>query len=124
MSLNAWRVCRAFTLVELLIVIAIVITLAGLLFPALSSAKKRSKMALAESNLHHCYLALAIYQEADGTWEDLPDRHTACKVSGAASARDSADYGWPNSCANLTLPSMVGSVVSVTTILRTDCLRE
>lgn len=52
---------RAFTLVELLTVIAIVAVLASLLLTALMSGKKRSRAAVCTFNLHQICLAVDMY---------------------------------------------------------------
>ena len=53
----------AFTLVELLVVIAIVALLVALLLPALASAREASRRALCLSNLHQCGLAVTAYAD-------------------------------------------------------------
>ncbi len=60
----------AFTLVELLIVIAIVGILAGLLLPALNRAKEKAKRTACASNLKQVNLATHLY--ADDNGESLP----------------------------------------------------
>lgn len=52
---------RAFTLIELLTVIAILGILASLLLSALASAKKKSRIAICTSNLHQVSLAVNMY---------------------------------------------------------------
>jgi prepilin-type N-terminal cleavage/methylation domain-containing protein len=52
---------RAFTLIELLTVVAIVAILASLLLTALSSAKKKSRIAICTSNLHQVSMAVTMY---------------------------------------------------------------
>ena len=52
---------HAFTIVEMLVVIAIMATLAGLLLPALASAKKRARRAKCLSNLHQVGTSLETY---------------------------------------------------------------
>lgn len=66
----------AFTLVELLVVVAIIMVLAGLLFPALKNAREMAKAGVCKSNLRQTYLASyqymtdygSIYFDGSYTW--------------------------------------------------------
>ena len=59
-----------FTLVEMLVVIAIIALLAGLLLPTLSRAKEAGRAAACIGNLHQIGLALQVY--VDGNNNRLP----------------------------------------------------
>ena len=65
-----WQKLACFTLIELLVVIAIIAILAGLLLPALKSARDHARQAACESNLRQ--LSTCLMQYTDDNREYYP----------------------------------------------------
>jgi prepilin-type N-terminal cleavage/methylation domain-containing protein/prepilin-type processing-associated H-X9-DG protein len=56
-------VCRAFTLIELLIVVAIIAILAAILFPVFAQAREKARQTTCVSNLRQLGLGVAMYAQ-------------------------------------------------------------
>ena len=67
---------KSFTLIELLLVIAIIAILAGMLLPALNNARERARIATCLSNHKQISLALIFYaDENDGQYPSAYDKN-------------------------------------------------
>lgn len=81
---------RAFTLVELLVVIAVVAILAAVLLPALSRAKESARRAACASNLRQIILAALMY--ADEQEDRFPAQPGGDGLAMRAAGGDGTNY--------------------------------
>ena len=96
---------EAFTLIELLIVIAIIAILAAMLMPVLSSAKDRADQVYCLNNMRQWALAFHMYcDDNNGYVPDEGDTAEPITYGGAPNATDNYDYAWYN-----VIPPDVGS---------------
>lgn len=78
----ARRRCRGFTLVELLVVTAIIGTLLGLLLPAIQAARESARRSQCQNNLRQ--LAVGFHNFASANHSLPPRRHTSVPYQGWA----------------------------------------
>lgn len=67
---------QAFTLVELLVVIAVIAVLAALLLPALNQAKEKGRRVVCQNNLRQLGIALLMYGDEHGRYPPCAMAHT------------------------------------------------
>lgn len=99
------RPIRAFSLIELLLVIAVIAVLAGILLPVVAAARRRSLQAVDVSNMRQLAAAIAMYREdheyppyflhsVDGTYVTAPELYLS-------PADPAAPFGyWACACAD------------------------
>ena len=81
-NMNSIKIKKNFTLIELLIVIAIIAILAAMLLPALQKAREKSRSSACTNNLRQIGFAITSYS-TDYQWLFLQSRHFFGKDIGA-----------------------------------------
>jgi prepilin-type N-terminal cleavage/methylation domain-containing protein/prepilin-type processing-associated H-X9-DG protein len=96
------RVARAFTLLEILVVVGILTILAAILFPVFQRVRERGQISVCASNLHQLGLSIAQYAgDYDGKLPYAPNPVTKKILS-----RPESIYGEPLDSIILTLPDI------------------
>jgi prepilin-type N-terminal cleavage/methylation domain-containing protein len=93
---------RGFTLVEMLVSVAVVGTLVGLLLPAVQSARSAARRVSCANNMKQISLAMLAYESADGRlppmavrWQDSDTwRGSSSRSSLVSANRWFNDHGW------------------------------
>jgi len=88
---------RAFTLVELLVVIGVIAVLIGILLPALSRARAQANRVACLSNIRQLYAGILLYCNDNGGW--FPT--CAYAADGTADAQLNDDWIWWEANRNL-----------------------
>lgn len=98
----------AFTLLELLVVLAIIAILASAIFPTLAWGRKRAKQTTCLSNLRQCGVALRLYMDDNAT-EVPPDDQTARELLTKMPTCCPNDIEWTKGCTQQYGQPLVGS---------------
>jgi prepilin-type N-terminal cleavage/methylation domain-containing protein len=105
MQLNRSRQSEGFTLIEILVVIAIISVLSALIFPVFATAKRRAKITEAHAYLRQQLLILEIYSgDSDGQYPPIDVVKADKKMQVPCSPLDT----WDNNCWGRPSP-MLGS---------------
>lgn len=93
--MNEHRPHRGFTLLELLVVMAIVAILAALLLPAFSRVKESARATVCKSNLRQFGIGLSLYTEDHGYYPPHAYRPTDLATGPRFQVLFIDTYGWP-----------------------------
>lgn len=105
---EVWKMKKGFTLIEILVVTAIIAVVSGIVVPVVANARSEGGKAVAISNLRQCYIGLSLYTDAYGSWKYLPHRDVALATLGTKITCDPGDT-WRTSCEEPSSDRLVGS---------------
>jgi prepilin-type N-terminal cleavage/methylation domain-containing protein len=73
LRLDSWPISsRAFTVLELLIVIVVITILATLMTPVISTLRSRAQRAQCTANLHSLYVGANLFVQQNNSWPQIP----------------------------------------------------
>ena len=99
---------EAFTLMELLVVLAIIAILASIIFPTLAWGRKRARQTTCLSNLRQCGVALKLYMDDNAT-DIPPDAQAAAGQLAKMPTCCSNDVEWTKGCTQPYGQPLIGS---------------
>lgn len=71
LSVGPKHVLRAFTLLEIVVVIGVIAILGALMVPAISAMRGRAQRVQCTNNLRNLYIAANLYVQQNGSWPQI-----------------------------------------------------
>ena len=115
LNLNTRRSRSAFTLVELLTVIAIIAILAGMLLPVLATAKKHALVLKAKTQISDLVNSIQAYDQAYGRFPVSPNAQQAAAIRAQLNNNNNnpdCTYGGTFGGVQVGTPDMSGNILS------------